>query len=106
MTKNRLLLLMVVFLFSLAYLPQQTQAQAVYGSISGTVTDSTGAVVPGATVTITSVERRTSDTVTTNDSGTYSKERLLPGSYQIKVEKQAVSLKSATALDLKKLKRY
>lgn len=88
MTKNRLLLLMTALLLSLAYLPQNALAQAVYGSISGTVTDSAGAVVPGATVTITSVERRTADTVTTNDSGTYTKERLLPGSYEIKVEKQ------------------
>ncbi len=95
MTKNRLLLLTTVLLLSLAYLPQQTQAQAVYGSISGTVSDSTGAVVPGANVTITSVERRTSDTVTTNDSGTYSKERLLPGSYEIKVEKQGFKASAA-----------
>src|SRR6185503_8661915 len=63
-------------------------AQAVYGSISGTVTDPSGAVVSGATVTITSVERKTSDTVTTNDSGFYVKERLLPGNYEVKVEAQ------------------
>jgi hypothetical protein len=56
-----------------------SNAQAVYGSISGTVTDPNGAVVSGATVVITSVERKTSDTVTTNDSGLYVKERLLPG---------------------------
>ena len=46
-----------------------SNAQAVYGSISGTVTDPNGAVVSGATVTVTSVERTTSDKVTTNDSG-------------------------------------
>jgi hypothetical protein len=61
-------------------------AQAVYGSIAGNVTDSSGAGVPGATVTITSVERQTSTTVTTNESGLYTKERLLPGKYEIKVE--------------------
>ena len=47
------------------------RAQAVYGSIAGTVADSTGASVPGATVTITSPERKTSDTVVTNASGNY-----------------------------------
>jgi hypothetical protein len=86
MAKNRLLMLAVFLLASVSFsLP--ARAQAVYGSISGTVTDSNGAVVADATVTITSVERKTSDTVTTNSSGTYSKERLLPGLYEIKVEK-------------------
>jgi outer membrane receptor protein involved in Fe transport len=68
-----------------AFVPN-VKAQAVYGSISGTVTDSQGAVVAGATVTITSVDRKTSDTVTTNDSGVYVKERLLPGHYDVKIE--------------------
>src|SRR5262245_873195 len=63
-----------------------SNAQAVYGSISGTVTDPNGAVVSGATVVITSVERKTSDSVTTNDSGLYVKERLLPGTYKVRIE--------------------
>lgn len=65
----------------------QARAQAVYGSISGTVTDSTGAVVPEANVTITNVERNTVDTVQTNESGLFSKERLLPGTYEVRIEK-------------------
>ena len=63
------------FLFSLLLIPLllvDVRAQAVYGSISGTVTDAQGAVVPEATVTITSLERNTSDTATTNDSGLYA----------------------------------
>lgn len=86
MRKNQLFLLMTIILLSLCF-SQQLRAQAVYGSVSGTVTDSTGAVVPDATVTITSVERNTSDTVLSNSDGFYSKERLLPGLYMIKVEK-------------------
>ncbi|HEX8183427.1 MAG TPA: carboxypeptidase regulatory-like domain-containing protein, partial [Blastocatellia bacterium] len=69
------------------------RAQAVYGSISGTVTDPSGAVVPGATVTITSVGRQTSDIVTTNESGLYVKERLIPGNYEVKVEAQGFKQK-------------
>ena len=79
-----------LFLLSLlvvATIAVDTRAQAVYGSIAGTVTDSSGAVVPDATVTIRSVERNTSDTVQTNDSGVYIKDRLLPGVYEVKVEK-------------------
>ncbi len=69
------------------------RAQAVYGSISGTVTDPSGAVVPGANVTITDVDRKTTETVTTNESGLYVKERLLPGRYEVKVEAQGFKQK-------------
>src|SRR5262245_59933457 len=61
-------------------------AQAVYGSIAGIVTDPTGAPLPGATVTVTSVERRTTGTVLTNDEGRDVKYRLLPGVYEVKTE--------------------
>src|SRR5215218_9101271 len=63
-------------------------AQAVYGSISGTVKDNTGAVLPGVTVTVTSTERSTTDSVVTNDSGLYTKDRLLPGTYEVRAELQ------------------
>lgn len=61
-------------------------AQAVYGSIGGTVKDASGAVLPGATVTITSLERKTVDTAVSNESGFYLKDRLLPGTYEVKAE--------------------
>jgi hypothetical protein len=76
---------MVLGLVVVAPAPEAA-AQAVYGSIFGTVKDSSGAVVPGATVTITSVERKTTDTVISNESGLYSRERLLPGNYEVRVE--------------------
>ena len=60
--------------------------QAVYGSVAGTVSDPSGATLPGVTVTITSVERKTVHTVVTNDSGLYLVERLLPGTYEVKAE--------------------
>lgn len=88
MTRNHLLMLMTVLVLSLAFIPQQTRAQAVYGSVAGVVTDNSGAVVPGATVTITSVERKTVDTITTNSDGYYQKDRLIPGVYSVKVEQQ------------------
>jgi len=61
------------------------RAQAVYGSIIGTVTDNTGAVVPNATVKITDVAKGTSTTVQTNDSGEYSVQHLIPDIYQVEV---------------------
>ena len=64
------------------------RAQAVYGSIAGTVADASGAAVPGAVVTITSSERATTDSVVTNATGNFLKERLLPGRYEVKAELQ------------------
>jgi len=61
-------------------------AQAVYGSIGGVVKDASGGIVPGATVTVTSLERQTVDTVVSNESGFYVKDRLLPGTYEVKAE--------------------
>ena len=73
-------------LAALLLLPAPSAAQAVYGSIGGTVRDSSGAVLPGATITIVSLSRKTSDTVTTNESGLFLKERLLPGEYSVQAE--------------------
>jgi len=84
--KNKLPFLLLGLLF-ITGLSHETHAQAVYGSISGTVTDAQGAVVPDATVTITSIERNTSDSTKTNDSGLYVKDRLLPGTYKVTIEK-------------------
>ena len=79
------LLLTAALVAAVAYAPA-AMAQAVYGSIAGTVTDPSGAALPGVNITITSVERRTADTVVTNSSGNYSKGQLLPGVYEVKAE--------------------
>ena len=70
------ILVVLALVAGLMSLPASARAQAVYGSIAGTVEDSTGAALPGTNVTITSVERQTTDTVVTNSSGNYLKERL------------------------------
>ena len=76
----------VALLLAVGWLPPPSAAQAVYGSIAGTVADSSGARAPGATLTITSLDRGTVDTVTSNASGYYLKDRLLPGRYELKAE--------------------
>jgi len=69
-----------------ALLPLPSAAQAVYGSIGGTVRDPSGAVLPGVTVAIVSLARQTTDTVVTNESGLFVKDRLLPGEYRVQAE--------------------
>ena len=60
--------------------------QAVYGSIYGTVTDSTGAIVPAATVTVTDEAKGTSVNVQSNGTGDFTVEHLIPDVYDVKVE--------------------
>jgi hypothetical protein len=66
--------------------PHGANAQmAGYGAISGTVADTTGAVIGGATVTATSVDQNTSTTRTTTGAGDYSITPLTPGEYNLTV---------------------
>ena len=60
--------------------------QAVFGSIFGTVTDSTGAVVPNATITVVDVAKGTSVTVQSNGSGDFTADHLIPDTYNVKIE--------------------
>ena len=67
-------------------LPSAAFAQAVYGSILGTVTDPQGAAVAGAKVTVTNQRKGTEDATTTNADGNYSVTHLIPDTYTIRVE--------------------
>jgi hypothetical protein len=60
-------------------------AQAIYGSIYGTVTDNTGAVVPNAAITVTDESKGTSVEAQSNGSGDYSVQHLIPDTYDVKV---------------------
>lgn len=61
-------------------------AQQIFGSIYGNVTDPTGAAVNNAKVTITDVNKQTSFVVMTNASGGYTKGQLIPDTYRVTVE--------------------
>jgi len=61
------------------------RAQEFRGTISGAVTDPTGAVVPGATVKIREVQTGTVNTTTSDADGQYVVPFLLPGEYEITI---------------------
>ena len=73
--------------------PGRLYAQAVKGTLLGTVTDTTGAVVPGATVTITEINTNLSRSMTTNESGNYVFGNLDRGEYRVEI--QATGFKKA-----------
>lgn len=60
-------------------------AQAIYGTIYGSVTDNTGAAVPNATIVVTDTAKGTSTTLTSNGSGEFTADHLIPDMYQVKV---------------------
>lgn len=68
------------FLLAASTVPAQ---EAFYGSIVGNVTDATGAVVPGAAVTITNTGTGVVVARKTNDQGLYQALNLLPGTYRV-----------------------
>jgi len=74
-------------------------AQETRGTILGTVRDAEG-VVPGATVTITSLDTRSSQTLQTNGSGYFEAPLLQPGTYEITVAMTGFKTLSQTGLVL------
>ena len=72
--------------FTLLVFSVSAMAQSTAGRILGTLTDQSGAAVAGANVVVTDMQRGTSRTVTTDESGNYAAPDLQPGTYKIRVE--------------------
>src|SRR5579862_3704361 len=93
-------LLVLLTLVAVTGMFQCAWAQEVTASITGTVTDPSGAAVPGATVTATSQERGVSFSAVTNDSGLYRITQLPVGTYTLKIEKGGFAAASYPAFVL------
>ena len=61
------------------------KAQILYGTVVGVVRDGSGALIPGATVTIVNKDTNLTREATTNNEGAYSVINVLPGPYDVKV---------------------
>src|SRR5215510_13984038 len=79
---TRLWLISVCVILSL---PFHTRAQNVNASLSGTVTDPSGAVVPDAELTLTAVGTGVATKIVAGPDGLYSFPNLLAGAYDLKV---------------------
>lgn len=84
-TRTRASIRLLVTSFGLLLLSFALFAQSG-GKISGIVTDQTGAVIPGATVSVIDTERGTTRTLTTDAAGAYDAPTLIPGNYTVRVE--------------------
>jgi len=83
LARNVSVLLCVLLLVSVGLF-----GQAESGTVSGTITDNTGAVVPGATVTMTSVNTAQTRSAVTGSAGEYAVPSLRPDTYSITVERE------------------
>lgn len=75
-------------------------AQTSFGTIVGNVTDESGAVIPGATVTVTNEGTGTVRTITTNETGGYTVVSLPPAVYAIEGELTGFSRATQTGVRL------
>ena len=75
--------LLSVALFGLMAIPPNVNAQVAGARIAGTVTDSTGAVIVGAQLTIKNMADRFTRDLVSNRSGFYSTPNLSPGTYSV-----------------------
>src|SRR3984957_12198862 len=76
----------VVAIVALFILPSFLLAQVNQGRLIGTVTDQSGGVIAGATVTVTDVQKNVSRTLTTDSAGEYVAPNLDPDTYAVRVE--------------------
>lgn len=70
----------------LLLLPLSVYAQGATATLSGVVTDQTGAVIPGVNVAVISIAQGFQRTTTTNDEGIFVVPLLPPGNYTVKAE--------------------
>jgi hypothetical protein len=75
-------------------------AQSTTGSIYGTVVDTTGAVVPNASVTLTNVHTNVQQTTTCNGAGEYTFAIVNPGDYTVSSSAQGFKTQTQTGISL------
>ena len=81
------------FFGALSSMATQAAAQGLFGTISGTITDPTGALVPGAVIVVTNINTNVATRTVANGAGDYTVSNLNPGVYR--VQASANGFKSA-----------
>ena len=93
---------LVLALLACAFLalPGIAHAQALYGSVTGTVTDNSGASIPGVTVTVTNEGTGLKLETTSDGEGGYTVRNVLPGTYTLSASLQGFKTFSQTGIPL------
>jgi len=99
-TKLNITVAVLAFALAMSFGTGIAFGQATSSSIVGTVTDESGAAIPGATVTVTNVGTQETRTVQTNERGDYSVTALDIGVYEVAVTMDGFSRAVATNIRL------
>ena len=83
--KTKVFLFLMAMLFSVLFV-SSINAQSGTTTINGTVSDSQGKIIPGATVKLSNEEKGFSRTVTTTNDGTFTFPLIQPGTYRLEIE--------------------
>ena len=97
---GKISILMPLFLAMGILLASHAGAQTSGATLSGTVADQSGGVVPQATISIKNVATSITRSNTTSAAGFYSAPNLLPGIYEVKTEAQGFTSKIQTGVNL------
>src|SRR5262245_57054335 len=93
---KKLTICVVLFLFASVH----AFGQSSNATVSGSVLDATGAVVPGVTIRATNTATGVVTTVQSNDTGSYSFASLLPGTYSVTAERSGFQTQTYTTVQL------
>lgn len=94
------LTVVIIILTISIFWADQASAQIAGATLTGTVTDSSGAAIPNAEITITAVATGVTRSAVTSGAGFYSTPNLLPGNYQVSVAAQGFSTQQHTGITL------
>jgi len=92
-----LVFILCISFTTFSLLPAGAQSTVATGSIQGTVTDPGGAVVPGASITITNKATGQVSKLTSTGGGTYASGALIPGDYEVRIEAKGFRTQVITA---------